>query len=1158
MKTRNAAKCALFGALAVALFATPTLQAQTRPVASRITAEVDDTRTVQLKGNVHPMARPEFDRGAVADTQPMTRMLLLLQRSPEQETTLQQLMDAQQTKGSGNYQAWLTPEQFGQQFGPSDADVQAVTDWLGRQGFQVAKVAAGRNVIEFSGIAGQVRSAFHTEIHKFAVNGEEHVANVSDPAIPEALAPVVAGVTALHNFPRLPQYHNKGVYRLQRDTGELKPLFTYGNPANYAMAPADFEKVYSIPNTATGSGVTIAIVGQSNINAQDVIDFRTLFGLSQNFSQANNVIINGPDPGLVGVGQSSSDEGESDLDVEWSGAIAPAAKILLVSSAATESNPNQITAGTDLSALYIVDNNIAPILSESYGGCEFYLGSGGNLFFNFLWQQAAAEGITVVVATGDAGSAACDPDPNFNSPNAAVDGTTVNGIASTPYNVAVGGTDFDPSAEPAVPPNQYWSAANGLTNGSALKYIPETTWNDSACAINYPAACTGVDSFGADLSGGGGGPSNCSIFTGTKCNTGYPKPAFQTTLNTAFTTRTIPDVSFFASNGGPPSLAASAVAEIVCQADNINFQRGASCSLASPFTDFGLVGGTSASTPSFAGIVALLIQANGGKRVGNLNYGLYFLAANDANYTGGLCNSSLGSTPAATCVFNDVTKGNNGVACLLGSPNLFNGATNWCAGTNATFGVTVSPQSSPAYAAGAGYDAATGLGSINVTNLLAKWSTFTRAATTTTVTAPVGGSPSGQNFTATVIVTPAGATGTVSLTALKSDQTTVLGSYGATASTGPFNVSVATGIATVQTNLLPPGTAYVSATYGGDSTHGMSTSTPVALAGTVAGANFASATTLYFVTFDANNNPILSNSSTQSVPYGTSYILNISVTKSGSNTTCGFAYSNVIVPALPCPTGAITLTDGGNALNDFPSGPNFNVSNMAKINNQGLAEDFFIQLAGSTTAHAIVAKFATADTNYGSSNSPTMNITITKAVTQTLVASSSTVVVMSGGTVNLTALVGSNSNSSQGPTGTVQFQNNGVNIGAAAATCTPAGANANGGASCTATLNNVPITALLPPTMRGPRPTLPVLPLLFALLSIVLFVLGLRWIPENRRRVYAYAGFLAFALLAVGIAGCGGGGGGGTGGGTNVTISAVYAGDSNYATSTGSIRINVQ
>jgi len=1142
MKIRTTAMGVVLAALSLALIAAPAVQAQTHPVPSRVTAQVDDTRTVQLKGNVHPMARPEFDQGAVADSQPMTRMLLTLQRSAAQETALQQLMDAQQTKGSASYHAWLTPAQFGQQFGPSDADVQAVTDWLTRQGFQVAKVAAGRSAIEFNGTAGQVRNAFHTEIRKFSVNGEVHIANVSEPAIPAALAAVVKGVAAMNTFPRRAHLHNKGVYRWQRDTGSIKPLFTFGtNPVNFAMAPADFAKIYSIPPGADGTGQTIAVIGQSNINAQDVIDFRNLFGLPQNFTQANNVIVNGPDPGLqLGTG----DEGESDLDVEWAGAVAPNATILLVTSSTTQSNPTQITAGIDLSALYAVDNNLASVISESYGSCEQSLGAAGNQFYNSLWEQAAAQGITVVVSAGDSGPAGCDPDPSGTSPNAAVNGLAVSGIASTPFNVAIGGTDFDASAQPVAPPNQFWSATNGPTFASALSYIPETTWDDSLCALNFPTACNTVSSQGDDLAAGSGGPSNCAIFSGSSCSKGYPIPAYQVGVNKLFpTVRTIPDVSFFASNGN------NGVALIVCQADDPNNQNGASCSLSSPFSDFGLVGGTSAATPPFGAIVALLNQANGGQRQGNVNYGLYSLAATDTNYTGGLCNSSVGSTPATGCVFNDVTKGNIGVACVKGSTSNVDGSTAWCQGSGTTFGVTVA-NNSVAYGAGPEYDVATGLGSVNVTNLLAKWkSSFTRTTTTTTVTSPTGGTPSGTAFSATISVAPAPPTSsasmaeTVSLTALASDQTTVLGSF------GPFPLTA--GNATATTNILPPGTAFVSATYGGDATFGLSSSTPLPLAGTVAGANFASKTTVNFVTFDSNGNPVLSTSPSP-VQYGFPYILSVVVTKA-DGTNCAFTYPKTVSP-IPCPKGTITLKDGATNLNDFPSGPASNATNASKISNEGgLVEDINVQLPGG--AHSITAAFASTDTNYQSSNSNTLSVTISPATT-TMAVASSLGMVTSGTQVTLTAVVGSNSNSVQGPTGTVQFQNGSANI-SAPVTCTAAGATANTGASCTATLTTT-ISALFPPPTSNPRPTLPLLPTLFALLSIVLLVLGWRWMPEKRRRAYSYAGFLAFAVLAVTIAGCGGGGGGGTNGTHTATIKASYVGDANYAASSGSTTITVQ
>ena len=233
----------------------------------------------------------------------MKRMLLLLRKSPEQELALGQLMDEQQTRGTASYHAWLTPQQFGAQFGPADADMQAVTEWLTWQGFQVTKVAAGRTVIEFSGNVAQVRNAFHTEIHRYAVKGEEHFANASDPAIPAALTPVVKGVVALHNFRSRTAIHRVGTFRRNATTGQVSPLFTFNdvNGTFYAMGPGDFATIYNVPATATGSGQSIAIVGRSNINIQDVRDFRSIFGLPANDPQ---IILNGPDPGLV-----SGDEG---------------------------------------------------------------------------------------------------------------------------------------------------------------------------------------------------------------------------------------------------------------------------------------------------------------------------------------------------------------------------------------------------------------------------------------------------------------------------------------------------------------------------------------------------------------------------------------------------------------------------------------------------------------------------------------------------------------------------------------------------------------------------------------------------------------------------------------------------------------------------------
>jgi hypothetical protein len=1148
-------------------------RAQNAVVRSRVVDAVDDSVTVRLQGNVHPFTKKLADEGAVPDSQPITHMLLLLQRSPEQEETLRQLMDAQMTQGSGSYHAWLTPEQFGKQFGPSDADIQATTDWLVRQGFQVRKVSSGRTLIDFDGNAGQVRSAFQTEIHRFELNGKQHFANVSDPSIPQALSPVVKGVVALHNFPKHPMLKRVGNFRRNPVTGEVTPLFTYTdtNGTFYAVGPADFATIYNIPGWPNvGAGASIAISGESNINLADVASFQSMFGLPNN---PPTVILNGPDPGLVGPAVGGEDEGEQDLDVEWSGAVAPKAQIILVTSQTTDVTA---TLGVDLSALYIVDNNVAPILSESYGICEGQLGTAGNAFYNTLWQQAAAEGISVLIAAGDTGPAACDPYNNDPDPFAANQGISVSGFASTPYNVAVGGTDFDQTPSTVT---TYWTTANnGSTQLSAKGYIPEVPWDDSTCASNYlsspvAAPCTSVDTTnGTDLAAGAGGPSNCviengngnCITNGTFPNGGYLKPAFQTGVTPADAVRDIPDVSLFAANGEHGSFF------IVCESDtNVN---NAACNLNTSATttpedeDFSGVGGTSGSTPALAGILAIVSSNLGGARLGNPNYVFYNLAGRQG-YPNSVsaCNSSSFTNPAtapgSSCVFLDITTGTNTVACDATSLNCSNQAgsgfgvlTDPVAAYNASAGGTLT-EGNPAFTAVAGYDLATGLGSIDVANLLAKWSTATRTGTTTTLASGSGTTnTSGANFSFTVTVSPAPAVGeAVAVNAYSSQNGggNLLGSIGSGTNGNNFVLTAGTG--TFTTNALPPGTASLVAVYGGDYTLGASKSTPVNVA--VSGANAASKTTLSFVTFDSSGNPTLHTApGSMSVQYGSPYILEIVVGPSNGSSCLSSA-------SVLCPVGSIALTDNGSALNDWPNAQNANATNIAKLNNTGLAEDQPIQLG--VASHPLVAAFtpASGPTNYQSSTSGTFTVTITQASTSMLLSLPTSTT--SGASVSLTAYIVTNSTGA-GPTGSVSFTSNGSSLGSANCVSTSGTADQNppisqiaaGTAFCTATLTTTISSVYGPPTGNPGTPAIPRIPLIVALLSLLFFALGLRWVPQTRKRAYTYAGLLAIALLVGVVAGCGGGGGSSTGGTRN--IGASYPGDTNYTSTSASGQIVVQ
>src|SRR5215472_12895332 len=962
-------------------------QAQASVVPARITQAIDETQSVRLQGNVHPLARPEFDQGAVEDWQPMSRMLMVLQRSPQQQAALQKLMDEQLTKDSPNYHRWLTPQQFGAQFGPADADIQAVTDWLTHQGFQEIKVAAGRTVVEFSGNVGQVRNAFHTQIHRFLVNGEMRQANAADPQIPAALAPVVAGIVTLHNFPRKSMRRHAGSFTGMKPSA-AKPLFTTtsscgsgGAQPCYIVGPADFAKIYNIPAALTGNGVTIAIVGDSGINPQDVTDFRTLYGLS---GGTLTVTVNGPDPGIGGP---NSDEGEADLDVQVAGMVAPQANInLVVSEDTTTAN------GIDLSALYIVDNNSAPVMSESFGVCDAGLGTAGNQFYNALWEQAAGQGISVMVSAGDNGSAGCD---DFTTEKVAVGGLAVSGIASTPFNVAVGGTDFDDVGNQVT--GGFWSSSNLPGKESAMGYIHEVPWNDSCAATATSSTLNTVcvnptPSTLLNIAAGSGGPSNCSTSTvsGTTitCTGKYAKPSWQSALTPNDSARDLPDVSLFASDG--PN---SNSFYLICEGD-VPLPAG-SAPICAPdaqghFTFFS-AGGTSASSPAFAGIMALIVQHQGGEpagRQGNPNPVLYKIAQLETFAT---CNSSSFTNPLvpppAGCAFLDVTKGNNSVPCTGGSLNCSSGTT----GTN---GVLVNPSSAttPAFTTGTGYDLATGLGSVNVTNLAAAWTTAVGTFKGTNTSLKLNGATTQLSITH-------GASVPVAITVSSTTTGTPTGDVSLLAPTstnGGLGEATLSGGSTsgFTTNVLPGGSYNVTARYAGDGTFAPSTSNAVPVMVTPEQSKLQ----VGILTFDANGN-VTSNPFATTFPYGSPYILRMDVLKSAG--TCLPFTTGVITGCALDATGTITANDTFGGITKPLDAGTF------PVNSLGHAEDQPIQLTAGT--HNISATYSGDNSYTAPAAASAVTLTVTQAATQTTVVPSSSSIT-SGSSVTLTATVATNSN----------------------------------------------------------------------------------------------------------------------------------------------------
>jgi Pro-kumamolisin, activation domain/Bacterial Ig-like domain (group 3) len=890
-------------------------QVSPRPL---ITQPVVESQLTTLKGNTHPLAQPQFDIGAAPPELPMNRMLLVLKRSPEQEYGLRTLLDNQQDKVSAHYHKWLTPDEFGAQFGPADQDVQIVTGWLQSHGFEVNRVSHGRTVVEFSGTEGQVEEALHTSIHKYAVNGEEHWANASDPQIPSALTPVVAGVASLNNFPRKPLSNLVGTYSPKtRSLTSVNPQFTFGSGncyqgTCYAVGPADFGKIYNVQplwtSSLDGAGQTIAIVGESDINLQDVRDFRNLFGLPANDP---HIIYDGPNPGP------QSDESEADIDVEWSGAIAPNATIDFVVSESTET-----TFGVDLSAVYIIDHNLAPVMSESYGACELALGTSGNHFYSTLWAQAAAQGITVILASGDSGANGCTYGP-------AKYGLNVSGFASTPFNVAIGGTDFND----LLNPQKYWSFSNTTsTQESANSYIPETTWNlsctnnillgDFGWPNNSENNCNNsqLENAGLDESvGGSGGKSSCtsnSQILGS-CSGGYTKPSWQVAPGVpADGKRDIPDVSLFASNGVMNNF------YIYCEAD-LPYPYSADCAIG----QYGAAGGTSFGAPIFAGVMALINQqTNTTEGQGNANYVLYKLASQQ---TASTCNSATGS--GASCVFNDVTSGTIAMPCVAGSPNC-NVAT-----AGHTYGIL------SGYGTGTGYDLATGLGSLNVANLAAKWSSVAFRPTTISLgLSPTSSLTHGQSVTVTGSVAASSGTGT------PTGKVSLLTSTGLAVD----GFTLANGAISGSTNLLPGGTYAVTAHYAGDPTFGGSDSTPVSI--TVGKEN--SSTQIELVTFDWNGRQISGNAS--GAVYGSPYLFRVNVLNSA-----GAVCSPNPLGESGCPTGTVNLTDNSSALD----------GGAFTLNSLGYTEDQIVQFPGGS--NVVKASYAGDNSFNASSAGTTYSIT---------------------------------------------------------------------------------------------------------------------------------------------------------------------------------------
>ena len=1021
----------------------------------RVTAKVDITKRATLPGHVPPAVRSAVDLGRIDPSTPAQHLVMVLKSSDAQKREIRRVIDQQQDKRTGNYHQWLTPEEFGQHFGVHDADIAQVSAWLSSQGFTVENVSKSKRVIQFSGTTGNIESAFQTEVHSYKVGSQQHVSISRDITVPAALSPVIAGVP-LSNFFR--KSHMGPVQRLS----QLKQAPNYSactgssvsTCTTHYVGPSDFATIY---NTApllaagiNGTGSSIAIVGRSDILLSDVQSYRQLFNLPIN------------DPIFIHAGQDNGvepgDDGESDLDVEISGGIAPKAQVYFVIG-----TPTYMVDGITNSIEYIVENNLADIMSISYGSCESAEGAGGNEFNLQAFEQAAAQGISVFVAAGDNGPAECDD----SSDSAEVYGYATGGESSTPYTVSVGGTEFDEGTATSTP---YWSLYTDQWHlNSALTYIPERPWNEAlaADATSTPSAdlsglwsgSGGISAYylqpswqsgpgvpssdptlvggnwvtGINITNGGSGyiTAPTVTFSGGGCITepsagsatisgGVVTSASATYGAQGFDCPTAPTVTFSAAPAGGTTATGSAIIgpmqnilplisgvphrytpdlalNAAANHDGTLFCSEGVCEISSAgvLLDAGLVGGTSVAAPSMAGIQALINQVNGGRQ-GAPNYIYYALAAaqNTEN-----CNSITPPAAGSNCAFQDITTGDN---LICGAAHTSGRTTTCVAGAMIGF------------EAGVGYDLTTGLGSVNATNLAIQWGNVTFNSSSTTLgLSQTTAIAQGGSVTFSGTVTAGSGTGTPT-----GDVAFILskGAFGQTVDVNteawsgpsPFATLDGGGNFTATLSNLPAGNYTVTARYAGDQNFASSLSASVPV-NVLTGNSTVTITPQYL-----NDTTTCALMNTTSFKYGQFAWIPATVT---SNTGSGVPTGTVTFTVDSVPYATETLDPNGNGY----------LAAGAIYDSSCLYDYMFAQSPTLTGGvHSIGASYS-GDSTFSPATATPVVITVAPlSVTPTLTAGAQTIT--SGFAVPFTATFAASSavtsglnTGSSGPTGTVTF-----------------------------------------------------------------------------------------------------------------------------------------
>jgi len=702
---------------------------------SRITEAIDSTQTVALKGSAQPLASAPNDVGRVSGDTHLNGITMYFKPTAEQQAELDALVQEQQTPGSASYHKWLTPAEYASRFGLSDSDLAKIETWLRQQGFVIDHVSDSHNSISFSGTVAQVDSAFQTEIHRYRSIGETHFANATQITVPAALGSVVQSVRNLNDFRPKPQV------RFQRP----KPGFTSSQSGGHYLTPEDVATIYDVGAAYnagyTGTGQSIAIVGQSEVSVSDIEHFQTAAGLP--VKDPTLVLV----PGSGTSRHSSGDEAESDLDLEYSGGMGKGATIYLVYV-----GNNQNYSVFD-SIQYAVDTNIAPIISISYGSCETQLSASDFSTLESIMQQGASQGQSIIASSGDAGSTSCYGDTALTT--AQQEALAVSYPASSAYVTALGGTEF-PADDVSSSNTTYWQSASGSdVISSAKSYIPEQTWND--------------DSSQYGLASSGGGVSALTARPGWQTGvTGIPSGSY----------RLVPDISLDSS--------AENAGYLYCTSDTSAWSQNQQASCNSGFRDSSskyltVAGGTSFAAPIFAGMLAVINQKENSIGQGLVNSTLYTLAADSSKYASS---------------FHDIKSGGN--QCTAGSQ--------YCSSAGAS-----------KYPATTGYDEATGLGSIDLYNLLSAWpgSSSSLEPTITSLAAATSTPASGANDTITITVTPESS----SITTTPTGTLTIV----VDGTTETSSLALSNGSATYTFSSTTSGTHVIKATYSGTSTFASST-----------------------------------------------------------------------------------------------------------------------------------------------------------------------------------------------------------------------------------------------------------------------------------------------------------------------------------------------